>query len=595
MVETTRPDGPVVATTVPQGYGPVDLQTAYSLTALSANKGVGRTVAIVDSFDDPNAESDLGIYRSTYGLSPCTTANGCFKKINQTGGTTYPSPDAGWAFEISMDLDMVSAIAPNAHILLVEANDDSPDSLGAAVNEAVAQGANIVSNSYGTDGDSGMSGFDHYYNHPGVAILASSGDGGWSNSDVEPADGANFPASSPSVTAVGGTSLTAISPRTETVWGDWEVLGGGGTGSGCSTFEPAPSWQSFFTSCGGFRSVADISADADPNTGIAYYDSYGVTPGFHIGGGTSVAAPIWAGIDALLASSAWANGFSYSHTSDYFDITQGSNGVLGACNTNPATEPQCNAGTGYDGPTGNGTPNGALLPAQCTAPTVTGNPSSTTVTTPEQAQFTASATNSSGCSTFTVQWQVSTDQGATWTNDTGDTGGTTNTLTIGTTTTSMSGDQYRAVFTNEYSSVATTAATLTVNPPPADLSIIDLGSPNPVVSGQPLTYTITVSNTGGQTAGNVAVNDALPASGVFKSMSSTQGTCTHAVSSASKNKGGTVNCSVGSLSAGGSATITIVIVPTKAGALSDTATVTADGISSDTDDSYTTTTTVVGV
>jgi hypothetical protein len=383
LIATTSPGGPAVVSNTPAGYGPVDLQTAYNLTSLSANNGTGRTVAIVDAFDDPNAESDLATYRSTFGLSPCTTANGCFKKVDQNGGTSYPRPNASWAVEISLDLDMVSAIAPNAHIVLVETKDNFFTNLGTGVNQAVAQGANIVSNSYASSGDAGASGLDVYYNHPGVAILASSGDNGWSNCDnactgntATGVGGANFPASDPNVTAVGGTSLNSTSPRSEQVWGDGEGLNrcyngttavSCGAGSGCSASFAAPAWQSFFTSCGGARSVADISADADPNTGVAVYDSYGVTPGFYVAGGTSAASPIWGGVNALLDSSAWAPGFSYSHTSDYFDITTGTNGVLGGCSTNPPTEPQCDAQVGYDGPTGNGTPNGTLLPPGITS------------------------------------------------------------------------------------------------------------------------------------------------------------------------------------------------------------------------------------
>src|SRR6185312_15425404 len=103
--------------------------------------GSGQTVAIVDAQDDPNAESDLATYRSTYGLPACTTANGCFKKINQNGGTSYPTADTGWAGEISLDVDMVSAVCPSCHILLVEATSANMSDLGTAVNQAVTQGA----------------------------------------------------------------------------------------------------------------------------------------------------------------------------------------------------------------------------------------------------------------------------------------------------------------------------------------------------------------------------------------------------------------------------------------------------------------------
>ena len=117
-----RADAAGLTPSVPGGYGPSDLQSAYKLP--SATAGSGQTVAIVDAFNDPKAESDLGVYRSTFGLSPCTTANGCFGKVNQSGGTTYPLSDIGWSQEISLDLDMVSAICPKCHIWLVEANDN---------------------------------------------------------------------------------------------------------------------------------------------------------------------------------------------------------------------------------------------------------------------------------------------------------------------------------------------------------------------------------------------------------------------------------------------------------------------------------------
>lgn len=169
--------GAAVAAT-PSGYGPSDLRSAYNLPSTTA--GSGFTVAIVDAYNDPNAESDLATYRSQYGMPACTTANGCFRKVNQTGGTSYPSSDAGWSEEISLDLDMVSAICPNCHILLVEASSASMTDLGTAVNEAVALGANAISNSYGGSESSSDTSYDtSYFNHPGVAITVSSGDSGY--------------------------------------------------------------------------------------------------------------------------------------------------------------------------------------------------------------------------------------------------------------------------------------------------------------------------------------------------------------------------------------------------------------------------------
>jgi subtilase family serine protease len=150
--------------TSPTGYGPADLQSAYKLPSSTA--GTGQTVAIVDAFDDPTAESDLAQYRSFYGLPPCTTANGCFRKVNQTGGTLYPPPSPDWGLEISLDLDMVSAVCPNCHILLVEATTNLNTDLYTAVDTAAALGANAISNSYGGGESSGETASDTHFNHP---------------------------------------------------------------------------------------------------------------------------------------------------------------------------------------------------------------------------------------------------------------------------------------------------------------------------------------------------------------------------------------------------------------------------------------------
>ncbi|WP_455569935.1 putative Ig domain-containing protein [Streptomyces xanthochromogenes] len=344
----------------PSGYGPTDLQSAY---ALPSSAGAGATVAIVDAQDDPNAESDLATYRSQYGLPACTTANGCFKKVDQNGGTNYPTADSGWAGEISLDVDMVSAVCPQCHILLVEATSANMDDLGAAVNRAVTMGAKYVSNSYGGSEDSTDPSSDaSYFNHPGVAITVSSGDSGY---------GVEYPAASQYVTSVGGTSLSRASNTrgwSESVWGS--SSGGEGAGSGCSAYDPKPSWQSD-TGCAK-RTVADVSAVADPNTGLAVYDSYQAS-GWNVYGGTSASSPIIAGVYALAGTPA-ANtnpaSYPYAHTSSLNDVTSGANG---SCS--PAY--LCKAAAGYDGPTGLGTPNGT---AAFTGGTSTGN--TVTVTNP---------------------------------------------------------------------------------------------------------------------------------------------------------------------------------------------------------------------
>jgi Predicted protease len=319
----------------PSGYNPTNLQSAYKLPSTTA--GSGQTVAIVDAYDDPNAETDLAVYRSQFGLSACTTANGCFKKVNQSGGTSYPRGNSGWAEEISLDLDMVSAICPNCHILLVEASSASFTNLGTAVNTAVALGAKYVSNSYGGSESSGETSYASYYNHSGVVITASSGDSGY---------GVQVPAAYNTVVAVGGTSLsTSGNTRgwSETVWS--------GAGSGCSAYITKPSWQ---TDAGcSRRTVADVSAVADPNTGVSVYDTYGQGTGWMVFGGTSVASPVIASVYALAGNASSVNAASslYSNPSSLFDVTSGSNGSCGGSYL-------CTGTAGYDGPTGLGTPDG---------------------------------------------------------------------------------------------------------------------------------------------------------------------------------------------------------------------------------------------
>jgi subtilase family serine protease len=329
--------GQPFATTAPSGYGPTDLRSAYNLSSAG---GAGQTIAIVDAFDDPKAESDLAVYRSQFGLPLCTTANGCFRKVDQTGGTSYPRGNTGWGEEISLDLDMASAICPNCKILLVEASSNSFANLAAAVDQAATLGANVISNSYGGSEYSGEVSDEAHFNHPGVAITVSSGDNGY---------GVEFPAASQYVTAVGGTTLTHVSSGgrawTETVWS--------GAGSGCSAYINKPSWQSDAAGCSR-RTVADVSAVADPNTGVAVYDTY-LHPrgGWLVFGGTSVAAPIIGSVYALAGNASSINygSYSYFHTSSLFDVTSGSNGSCGGSYL-------CTAMSGFDGPTGNGTPNG---------------------------------------------------------------------------------------------------------------------------------------------------------------------------------------------------------------------------------------------
>ena len=324
--------GKSAAAATPRGYGSSDIRSAYALTSA---KGGGRTVAIADAYDDPTAEADLGVYRKQYGLPACTTLNGCFKKVSQTGTTAYPRADAGWATEISLDLDMVSATCPDCHILLVEARSTSFSDLGAAVNYAAKQGVAAISNSYGGSDTSATSA----YNHPGIAITASTGDAGY---------GVESPASFSSVVAVGGTSLS----RAATTRG-WSEKAWSGAGSGCSKLNAKPSWQTSLTQCSG-KANADVSAVADPKTGVAVYDStpYQGASGWQVYGGTSASSPIIASVYAMGGNLAgYPASRTWSRASSLFDVTSGSNGTCA-----PAV--LCTSKAGWDGPTGLGTPNG---------------------------------------------------------------------------------------------------------------------------------------------------------------------------------------------------------------------------------------------
>jgi subtilase family serine protease len=344
-------------------YGPADLWSAYNLSPSPASLSLssppafswnGQTIAIVDAYNDPNAETDLATYRRQFNLSSCTHSNGCFLKINQAGQqSTYPAGNTGWSEEISLDIDMASAICPNCRIMLVEAQSTNFSDLGTAVNKAATLSgryngftwthANAISNSYGGGEFSGEQSLESYYNHPGIVVTASSGDGGY---------GVEYPAASQYVTAVGGTSLTKpgasrLGGWAETVWS--------GAGSGCSAYIPKPTWQTD-ASCTK-RTVADVAAVADPNTGVLVYDTYGLS-GWYIFGGTSVASPIVASVYALAlagnASSPKSASSLYApSTTTLFDVTSGSNGTCGT-----ATAYLCTGEAGYDGPTGNGTPNG---------------------------------------------------------------------------------------------------------------------------------------------------------------------------------------------------------------------------------------------
>ena len=316
---------------VPSGYGPSDLRSAYKVTGSGLPT---YTIAIVDAYGYPNAEADLATYRAQYGLPACTTANGCFKKVNQTGGSASPRTDTGWDQEQALDLDMASAMCPGCHIMLVQATSASFGDLAAAVNYAAAH-AQAVSNSYG-GGESGSNSYESAYNHSGVAITVSSGDSGY---------GVQFPASSPHVTAVGGTSLTRSSGSR-----GWNEVVWSGAGSGCSAIYAKPTWQTD-GNCAR-RTVADVSAIADPNTGVAVYGpTSSRRSGWMVFGGTSVASPLIAGVYGANGGTAAYGSNPYGNLGGLNDVTSGSNGSCGGSYL-------CNGAVGYDGPSGLGTPNG---------------------------------------------------------------------------------------------------------------------------------------------------------------------------------------------------------------------------------------------
>ena len=313
----------------PSGYGPSDLQTAYALTPYSQSNGSGETVAIVDAYHDPDAATDLATYRQTYGLPACGTSNKCFKQVAMG---TVENPE--WGVEESLDIEMVSAICPNCKIMLVEAKDARSRSLSKAEQYAT-QHADYVSNSWGGHEGVVNKKFDADFDVKGVAIVAATGDSGYGSR-------ASWPAILPTVTGVGGTSLTSTNPRVETAWS--------GAGSGCSKLYKKPSFQQGINTGCKKRADSDTAAVADPNTGVAVYDTFD-EGGWGVIGGTSVASPIIASVFALAGKPSNNNpGNLYANPTQLNDIIYGGNGTCGP--------PLCQAGIGWDGPTGLGTPNG---------------------------------------------------------------------------------------------------------------------------------------------------------------------------------------------------------------------------------------------
>ena len=321
------------STSGPVGYNPTQIKTAYGLNNVSAT-GAGETIAIVDSYGSPTIQNDLISFSNQFGLA----------KANLT--IAYPSGkpstnDAGWALETSLDVEWAHAIAPNATILLVVAKSTSTSDLLAGIDYATSHGAQVVSNSWGGSEFSGESSYDSHFNHSGIVYVASSGDNG---------SGVSWPAASPYVLSVGGTTLNINSAgayQSETAWS--------GSGGGASPYEAIPSYQSSLsTILGSHRGNPDIAWDADPNTGVAVYDTtkYDSQSGWFQIGGTSFGSPSWAGLIALFDQSSGktsnstttlANLYNSSYSAAYNDITSGSNGAY-------------SAKSGYDLVTGIGSP-----------------------------------------------------------------------------------------------------------------------------------------------------------------------------------------------------------------------------------------------
>ena len=322
------------ATLIP-GYQPVHLQGAYGVTGLSSSIGAEETVAIVTAYIDQTIASDLAVYRSTFGLPPCTVASGCLT-ILQPGGSR-PTADPIWGEETAIDTEMVSAICPLCEIVVVEAKSNKLQDLGQAMDQANGLHPVAISNSYATPEDKDSIHYQDKWRRDDTAVVAGAGDSGY---------GVSFPASVDKVVAVGGTSLFQNPDGTfqpQTVWA--------GTGSGCSAYVQKQKWQTD-TGCGKFRTVNDIAAVADPRTGVAAYSSYG--GGWNMYGGTSVATPIVAGLYALTGSTHGMHDASglYLAPSGTLAWIVGANGACSPLYLCTAT------GLGYNGPAGNGVPYG---------------------------------------------------------------------------------------------------------------------------------------------------------------------------------------------------------------------------------------------
>jgi subtilase family serine protease len=331
----------------PSGYTPFQMRAAYGYNAIP-NRGHGITIGIVDACDYPNIEADLGVFSTQFNLPACTTGNGCFTKISQASLCSGHS--GNWAIEQALDVEWAHAMAPDAKIVLVQSSQPD-DSLYTAIDQAVAAGSNVVSMSWGSGGGfSGETAYDFHFQVPGVTFFSSTGDSGCLT---------NYPAESPYVVAVGGTTLvllTAAPPASPlaNIYGN--EIAWSGSGGGISLYETEPAWQQGVQQTG-FRTIPDVALDAAPGTGVPVYDSYDGYQWVKVGG-TSLSSPVWAAFMAIENSLRVAGGGSPiqqflpdlyqtiypsgSYATDFHDVTTGSSGGV------------CVAGHGYDYVTGVG-------------------------------------------------------------------------------------------------------------------------------------------------------------------------------------------------------------------------------------------------
>ncbi len=313
-------------TSIP-GYSPAALRSAYNLAKAAATAGGGETVAVVAAYADPKTAADLAVYRAHWKLPACTVASGCLRVLNEHGAAgPLPAANSSWAEEQSIELDAISALCPKCKLLVVEAASNSVPDLGAADNTAVAKGARFVADGWSELESSGELADAHYFDHPGTAIVAAAGNSGYLST---------FPAALPTVTAVGGTTLTRSTANArgwaETAWAE--------TGSACAIFTAKPSWQRADAHLGSGclnRTENDVAADADPSTGAAVYDGYGTGGGWTRAGGNALAVAIVTAAYALAgipAAGSYPASYPYQHASKLYDVKFGPIGCSGPGST----------------------------------------------------------------------------------------------------------------------------------------------------------------------------------------------------------------------------------------------------------------------